>query len=79
MLRSSPACAGGIESVRKNASVDMNFTRKIAKDGSNYFVLVAANHQTVGKSEMYLSASSMEKGIASVKANAPDATIKDLG
>ena len=73
------ACAGGIESVRKNASVDTNFTRKISKDGSNYFVLVAANHQTVGRSEMYSSASAMEKGVASVKANAPDATIKDRG
>jgi uncharacterized protein YegP (UPF0339 family) len=72
------ACTGGIESVRKNALIDANFTRKVAKDGSDYFVLVAANHQTVGKSEMYSSASAMEKGIASVKANAPAAAIKDL-
>ena len=72
------ACAGGMESVRKNAQVDANFTRKIAKDGSNYFVLVAANHQTIGKSEMYSSAGAMEKGIASVKANATAATVKDL-
>ena len=43
------ACTGGIESVRKNASVDTNFTRKVAKDGSDYFVLVASNHQTIGK------------------------------
>jgi uncharacterized protein YegP (UPF0339 family) len=72
------ACTAGIESVRKNAPVDANFTRKIAKDGSNYFVLVAGNHQTIGKSEMYSSAGAMEKGIASVKANAPAATVKDL-
>src|SRR5580765_2702752 len=72
------ACVGGIESVRKNAPVDANFMRKIAKDGSNYFVLVAANHQTIGKSEMYSSASAMEKGIASVKANATGAAVKDL-
>jgi hypothetical protein len=72
------ACTGGIESVRKSAMVDANFARKLAKDGSNYFVLAAANHQTIGKSEMYSSASAMEKGIASVKANAPTGTVKDL-
>ena len=72
------ACAGGIESVTKNGSVDANFARKIAKDGSNYFVLAAANHQTIGKSEMYSSASAMEMGIASVKANASGAIVKDL-
>ena len=72
------ACTSGIESVRKNAPDDANFARKVAKDGSSYFVLVAANHQTIGKSEMYSSAGAMEKGIASVKANAPTATVKDI-
>ncbi len=46
------ACSAGIESVRKNAIADANFIRKVAKDDSPYFVLVAANHQTIGKSEM---------------------------
>jgi hypothetical protein len=72
------SCLSGIESVRTNAGVDANFVRKLAKDGSNYFVLVAANHQTIGKSEMYSSTSAMEKGIASVKNNAPTATVKEL-
>ena len=72
------ACSNGIESVQKNAPVDANFTRKVAKDGSHYFVLVAANHQTIGKSEMYTSTGAMEKGIASVKTNAPTAAVKDI-
>ena len=72
------ACSGEIESVRKNAPVDMNFTRKVAKDGSDYFVLVAANHQTIGKSEMYSSARALKKGIAFAKTNAPNAAVKDL-
>jgi uncharacterized protein YegP (UPF0339 family) len=72
------ACTTGIESVQKNALADENFTRKVAKDGSHYFVLVAANHQTIGKSEMYTSTGAMEKGIASVKANAPTAAVKDI-
>jgi uncharacterized protein YegP (UPF0339 family) len=50
----------------------------VAKDGSHYFVLVAANHQTIGKSEMYTSAGAMERGIASVKTNAPAAAVKDI-
>jgi uncharacterized protein YegP (UPF0339 family) len=78
MYTTKTACTAGIESVQKNASVDANFIRKLAKDGSHYFVLAAANHQTIGKSEMYSSAPAMEKGIASVKANAPGAAIKDL-
>lgn len=72
------ACTAGIESVRKNAPTDANFTRKVAKDGSHYFVLVAANHQTIGKSEMYSSTGAMENGIASVKTNASAGAVKDL-
>jgi len=40
--------------------------------------LTATNGETIGKSEMYSSASAMETGIASVKTNAPTATVKDL-
>ena len=76
--KTKAACIAGIESVKKNAPVDANFTRKVAKDASHYFVLVAANHQTIGKSEMYSATAAMEKGIASVKANAPGAAVKDL-
>jgi uncharacterized protein YegP (UPF0339 family) len=42
-----------------------------------YFVLKAANGQIIGSSEMYSSASAIENGIASVKANWPGATIAD--
>jgi uncharacterized protein YegP (UPF0339 family) len=67
----------GVESVRKNSKVDKRFERKTAKDRSPYFVLNAANGEPIGKSEMYKSTSSMEKGIASVKKNAPDAKVVD--
>ena len=72
------AAQGGIESVKKNGADDSRFERKRAKDGSAYFVLTGANGQTIGRSEMYSSASSMEMGIASVKNNAPGAATKDL-
>jgi uncharacterized protein YegP (UPF0339 family) len=36
------------------------------------------NGEIIGKSELYNSKKSMEKGIASVKRNAPDARVDDL-
>lgn len=68
----------GIASVQKHAADDSRYQRLTAKDNSPYFTLVAGNGQTLGRSEMYSSASAMEGGIASVKANAPTAAVKDL-
>ncbi len=67
----------GIESVRTNSQIDERFLRKTATNGSPYFVLTAANKETIGKSEMYSSSSAMENGIKSVAANAPKATVVD--
>ncbi len=53
------------------------FDRKKAKDGSPYFSLKSTNGQVIGSSEMYSSTSAMSKGIASIKKNAPKATIQD--
>ncbi len=71
------ACDNGIESVKKNSQNDGMFNRKEAKDGSPYFNLKASNGQVIGSSEMYSSNSAMENGIASVKKNAPKASIVD--
>jgi len=73
---SRQSAEGGIASVKTNAAVDQQFHRKAAKDDSPYFLLVAANGETIGKSEMYKSVAAMEGGIASVKANAPTAETK---
>jgi uncharacterized protein YegP (UPF0339 family) len=43
----------GIASVRANAGDDSRFERKVAKDGSPYSVLKAANGEVVGKSEIH--------------------------
>ena len=72
------AAQDGIASVRKYAGADANYERKTSKKGEPFFVLKAVNGQTIGKSEMYASTSSMQKGIESVKANAADAAIVDL-
>lgn len=67
----------GIESVQANSANEKMFERKVAKDGSAYFVLNATNGETIGKSEMYSSTSARDEGIASVATNGPTATIKE--
>ena len=74
---SKPGALNGIESVKKNAPMDERYERRTAKDGSPYFVLMAANAQEIGRSQMYSSPASMENGVESVKTNAPDAAIVD--
>ena len=74
---SKSGCDNGIDSVRKNSQNDAMFDRCTAKDGSPYFCLKASNGQVIGNSEMYSSASAMENGIASVKKNAPNASVVD--
>lgn len=71
-------CENGIESVKKNAQDDSKFESSTAKNGKFYFNLKAANGQIIGTSEMYEAAASRDKGIASVKANAPAATVETL-
>ena len=78
LYRTKVSAQDSIESVKKHAAENANFERKISAKGEPFFVLKATNGQTIGKSEMYASASSMEKGIASVQANAANAAVADL-
>ena len=68
----------GIASVRNNAGVDAHYEEKTGSDGLPYFVLHAANKLVIGRSQMYSSREAMQKGIASVKHNAPVAETADL-
>lgn len=70
-------CSNGIESVRKNSADDSKFERKTASNGKFYFNLKATNGQVIGSSQMYAGESGRDNGIASVKENAPDATVDD--
>ena len=54
------------------------FVIKKGSSGQFHFVLKAGNGEIIGTSEMYSSAAAMEKGIASVKTNAPGAKINDI-
>jgi uncharacterized protein len=67
----------GIKSCQNNSQKDSMFERKVAKDGSPYFVLKAGNGQTIGKSEMYSSNSAMENGIKSVMTNGASTTVDE--
>ena len=75
---SKAAALNGIRSVRVNAKKDGNFERRMAKNGQPYFVLTANKREVIGMSEMYASARNMQKGIASVKANASSMVLEDL-
>ncbi|MBC6492670.1 YegP family protein [Flavihumibacter stibioxidans] len=74
---SKAACENGIESVRKNSPDESKYDRKTSANGKFYFTLKATNGQIIGTSQMYESVSNRDNGIASVKSNAPDATMED--
>ena len=78
MYKGKDDAMAGIASVRKNAADDANFERKTSKNGEPFFSLKAANGRIIGKSETYSSVAGMEGGIASVRANAPEAKLEDL-
>ncbi|WP_374450959.1 YegP family protein [Cloacibacterium normanense] len=69
------ACLKGIESVKKNASDDSKYERKVSSNGKPMFNLKAGNGQIIGTSELYESEASRDNGIESVKKNAPDAEV----
>ncbi|AXY73006.1 DUF1508 domain-containing protein [Paraflavitalea soli] len=71
------SCTNGIESVRTNSQDDSRYDKKTSSNNKFYFNLKAANGQIIGTSQMYESASGRDNGIASVKSNAPGATIED--
>ncbi len=67
----------GIESVRKNASLDERYERKETSSGKPMFNLKASNGQVIGTSESYSGETARDNGIESVKKNAPDAKLDD--
>ena len=70
------SAGNGIASVQANSALDARYDKNEAKNGKFYFNLKAANHQIVGTSQMYQSASGRDNGIASVKTNGASTTIK---
>ena len=78
LYSSKAAAENGISSIKNNADKDERYERRENSAGEPYFILKAANHQEIGRSQYYSSTAAMENGIASVKKNAPDAQIVEL-
>ena len=78
MYESKGSAINGIESVKKNASLDERYERLVSKSSKPYFALKAGNHQVIGQSQQYESEAGRDNGIDSVKKNAPEAEVVDL-
>ena len=74
---SKSGCQNGIDSVKENAPKDERYQRKTATNGQFYFLLVAANGEPIGMSEMYTTEQARENGITAVKTDAPSALVED--
>lgn len=73
--KSKDSALKGVDSVRENAKSPEQFDRRVAKDDSPYFVLLAKNNEVIGKSQMYKSESACENGIQAVQSAAADANV----
>ena len=71
-------CENGIESVRKNSQDDAKFELKEGASGKWHFNLKASNGQIIGTSQSYETESGARNGIASVKTNALEASVKEV-
>ena len=78
MYTTKRSAENGIASVQKNSQDAVRFDRRKAKNGKDYFVLKAGNHQVIGQSEMYETARAMENGIKSVMKNGAATKVEDL-
>jgi uncharacterized protein len=78
MYSSKGGAENGVTSVRESAPLESRYERKASKSFEPYFVLKAANGEPIGTSEMYSSIAARDKGIESVKLNAPTAQLLDL-
>ena len=74
---SKSGCENGIDSVKENAPIEERYQRKTATDGEYYFLLVAANGEPIGVSEMYTSETARDNGIEVVKRTAPGSPVED--
>jgi uncharacterized protein len=65
MYHSKSGAENGIESVKKNAPLEVRYDCKISANWQSYFVLKAANDEPIGTSAIYASADARDKGIES--------------
>jgi uncharacterized protein YegP (UPF0339 family) len=78
MYKDKSGAKNGIASVQENANINDLFERKESSSDKDFFVLKAKNHQVIGKSQFYSSATAMDNGIESVMKNGATTKIEDL-
>jgi len=77
MYKEKSGAKNGIASVQQNSSVNDLFEKKESSSNKSFFVLKAKNHQVIGKSQFYKTATALDNGIASVKKNGKTKVIDD--
>ncbi len=68
----------GIASIKKNCLIPKRFVKKNSVDGKSYFVLKAANHEIIGKSNSFHEMSECDATIAKVVELAPICEVHDI-
>jgi len=66
LYKEKASAQNGVESVQKNSGNDGRYELKTASNGKFHFNLKAANGQVIGTSQLYATAASRDKGIASL-------------
>jgi uncharacterized protein YegP (UPF0339 family) len=75
--KAKASATNGIDSVRKNAPADERYERKQTSNGKFMFNLKSTNGQVIGTSEPYADEAARDSGIATVKSEAPGASLDD--
>jgi uncharacterized protein YegP (UPF0339 family) len=75
---SEQGCLNGIDSTKRNASSDNNYTRITGTNDKYFFTLKAGNYEPVSRSQGYGSAYSRDRGIENCKVEAPKAGTKKI-
>ena len=78
LYKTKASAENGIVSVQKNSVDAKNVEYCVAKNDKSYFVLKAANHQEIGRSQYYSSQAAAKKGVESIMNNASFAVIKEV-
>lgn len=68
---------GGIQSVRDNSTEDSRYERKLAPDGTHFFVLKTANGEPIGQSNPYPYMDALDRVVAIVKRVARRALVEE--
>ena len=76
--KAKPSAKNGVASVQTNCGDASKFDKLVAKNGTFYFSLKAANGLVIGNSQMYNSESGRDNGVASVMKNGKSTKVKEV-